>query len=221
MDKLVIFDLDGTLLDTIEDIRNALNKTLLKNGINANYSKDEVKSFIGSGALKLVTRALKKQNINDEEFILKIKDEYNSIYFNASNIYSCPFIGIIDMLDKLKRENFKLVVFSNKPDNNVKFIIDYYFKKNTFDMVRGQIDGIKPKPSVEGLNIILENFKNIQKDNIYYIGDSNIDMEIGKNAKLKTIGVSWGYCDKDILKSYKPYKIVDTCDELLNMLIKN
>lgn len=220
MEKLVIFDLDGTLLDTIEDIKNALNKALINLGYNVNYSKKEVSSFVGSGALILAKRALEKLNIEDEKIILELRDEYNSIYGKSSNIYTKPFDGIKEMLEVLKHKNFKLVVFSNKPDIDTKSVIKSYFGDNLFDVVRGQIEGVKVKPNPEGLYNILKIFPTINKENIYYVGDSDVDMETGKNASLKTIGVTWGYRDKSILESYNPTIIVDSVESLFKTLTK-
>lgn len=221
MEKLVIFDLDGTLLDTIDDIRNALNKALNNLGFNINYTKEEVTSFVGSGATMLATRALKKFNISDEETILKLKDEYNRLYAKSSSILTKPFDGIKEMLEKLKKENTKLVVFSNKPDSDTKSVINTYFDSNTFEIVRGQIEGIKVKPSPEGLIKILENYPCIDTNNIYYVGDSDVDMETGINANLKVVAVTWGYRSEELLKSYNPYRIVNTVTELFNILKNN
>lgn len=220
MDKLVIFDLDGTLVDTLPDIKNAVNNALNNCGFIVDYNEDEIMSFIGSGEYLLIKRALKKFNVDDEDVIKRVRKEYNTLYHNACCNQTKVFDGITSGLYKLKENGYKLVVFSNKPDSETKKVINKYFESGLFDFVRGGIEGFPIKPNKEGIELILKHFNIINTNNVYYVGDSDVDMQTGLNANLKTIGTSYGYKPYEVLNSFNPYKVVKTPSELFELILK-
>lgn len=214
MDKLVIFDLDGTLVDTLPDISNALNLALNNCGYKANYSYSEIKTFIGSGEYLLIKRSLVPFNQTLEEEIIKVRKEYSKIYHENCNVYSKPYDGIINELNTLKERGFKLAVLSNKPHSETTKVVSTYFPSNFFDYVRGGVDGFPIKPSIDGVLLTLKELHISDTRDVYYVGDSNVDMQTGINASLKTIGTSYGYCSKDVLLGFNVYKVIDHPTEL-------
>lgn len=221
MQKLVIFDLDGTLVDTLPDISWAMNKALNNLGYNGSYSLEEMKTFIGSGEYILTKRAVEKQGIYEEEKIKEVQKMYNSIYTANCKNLTKPFEGIIDGLERLKENGFKLVVFSNKPHTETLKVVNYYFREGMFDYVRGGVEGFPIKPAIDGINVILNKLSIIDTTNTYYVGDSDVDMKTGINASLKTIGTSYGYCKRIVLESFNPYKVVDSVNELFELILNN
>ena len=215
--KIIIFDLDGTLIDTIYDIKDAMNKALSICGYNISYTNDQMETFIGSGEYLLVKRALEFIGIFDEEKIVELRKLYKQIYTNNCKNNSIVFDGMIEGLKKLKLKGYKLCIFSNKPHTEVSKIANHYFEDGLFDIVRGSFDHIPVKPNREGLDIILNELNVIDTANVYYVGDSKVDMQTGINAGLYTIGVSYGYEKKEVLYSYNPQKVVDTVEELINL----
>ena len=220
MNKLVIFDLDGTLVNTLPDISNALNLALNNCGYNANYSSEEIKQFIGSGEYLLIVRSLVKFNQTNEEEIIKVRKEYSKIYHENCNVFSKAYDGIFEQLELLKANGFKLAVLSNKPHSETTKVVETYFPKNYFAYVRGGMDGFPIKPDVSGVNLILQELNISDKNDVYYVGDSNVDMQTGLNASLKTIGTSYGYCSKEVLKSFNVYFVIDSPNELSKVILK-
>lgn len=221
MDKLVIFDLDGTLVNTLPDISNALNQALNNCGYQANYTSEEIKAFIGSGEYLLIKRSLVAFNQTNEDEIIKVRKEYSRIYHESCNVYSKPYEGIQDELDLLKANGFKLCVLSNKPHSETTKVVETYFPKNYFAYVRGGMDGFPIKPDVAGIKLIYETLNITSTNNVYYVGDSNVDMQTGINASLKTIGTSYGYCTKEVLESFNVYKVIDKPSELSLVILSN
>lgn len=193
MIELVVFDLDGTLLNTLDDIVNSVNYALIKNNLQA-YEKEEIKYMIGNGVDLLIKRAV-KDNMNKFD---NVKNDYLEHYHNNCEIYTKPYDGIIEGLLKLKKDNKKLAVFSNKPNDDTNKIINKYFP-NIFDMVLGKKESNRIKPFPDGVNEIKKSLNIF--DNGVFVGDSDVDVETGKNANMKTIGVLWGFRNEQYLKA--------------------
>lgn len=209
MDKLIIFDLDGTLLNTLEDICNSLNYALRSNDLPS-HSNLEVRCMIGSGVDVLITKAIG----NDKTKFDAVKESYLNHYSNHNACYTKPFDGIKEELYKIKNKGYKIAVFSNKPDNDTQSIILKYFG-NIFDYVLGKKDKNRIKPYPDGLNEIKKNLK-ICNNNCIFVGDSDVDVMTGKNANIKTIAVTWGYRDKTVLQGAD--FIIDSPSELFNVI---
>ena len=217
MKKLVIFDLDGTLLNTIEDISDAFNYALINNGLRK-ASIDEIKYFVGSGVDNLVKRAITKIKSEEEidKYFDSIKELYLSEYVRVQKNKTRLYEGIMDLVINLKSLNIKVAVLSNKPDSDVKEIIKYYFKDFSFDYVQGQNKEIGIKPSSLGINKILESL-NIKKEDALMVGDSDVDVLTGINANVDACAVLWGFRKKEELLKAK--YIVSNTLELYEVIV--
>lgn len=203
MYKWMIFDLDGTLVNSISDIRNAINITFNNNNLDAKYTDDDCIKFIGSGARVLIKRALEKFS-NDDLLLEKLLKEYNEYYNKHSLIITKPFDGAVETLEYLKSNNIKLGVLSNKPDVDTKNIVKHFFN-DIFDVVQGQVSYLKTKPDPEGINYICKEF-NIKKEELLYVGDMSNDMEVSINSNIDFCLCDFGYGKYQKLDKYK-YKI--------------
>lgn len=211
--KAVIFDLDGTLLNTYEDLANAVNFALEQNGLPTHIA-EKYKIFAGNGTDMMITRALPLDKRNDE-----MLDKVRKLYFEYYNAHSgeCtrPYDGIVDMLSELKSRGFKLAVVSNKIDFMTRAVVKEYFGDTMFDFVTGQCDGIIPKPDPSMVYKVMEQF-GVTADECIFVGDSGVDAETGKNANMFTVGVLWGFRDKKELLECGASTVISKADELLN-----
>ena len=216
MIKCAIFDLDGTLLDTITTITYYANLVLNKEGIRE-ISEEECKYFVGNGAKKLIDRIMESREIKDDCVALRVYEDYNCEY-NSNTLYLTePYEGIRELLIALKDKGIKMAVLSNKPDLATKSIIPSFFP-DTFSIVRGGKDGVPLKPAPDGVFEICKDL-GVSEDEIMYVGDTNVDMKTGKNAGAGiTVGVSWGFRTRDELVSSGADVIVDKPLEILNLL---
>ena len=197
MIKACIFDLDGTLLDTITTITYYVNLILRREGLGE-ITEDECKYFAGNGAKKLIERSLSKFGIDDEEIFLRVLSDYMDAYNEAPLYLTRPYDGIPELVEGLRGAGVRLAVLSNKPDEAVGDIIDSFFK-GSFEIVRGGRDGVPLKPDPAAVFDILAEM-GIDRDEALYVGDTNVDMLTGRAAGAhKTIGVSWGFRKVDEL----------------------
>ncbi len=206
MYRCCIFDLDGTLLNTLEGIAYTTNLTLQAYDMEP-FEVERFKTFVGDGAGKLIERVLKERG--DEE--LALYDEMLALYhknFAAHSMYKIePYEGIVELLHSLKAKGLKLAVFSNKPHERVIENIETVFGKDIFDHLQGEKPGVNRKPDPAGAYETMESL-GVAKEECLYIGDTNTDMMTGKNAGLDTVGVTWGFRDEAELRSYDPAYIV-------------
>ena len=210
--KCVIFDLDGTLLDTLEDMHDSINRVLKTHNLEQK-SLDFVRCAVGNGYKVFVDKCVNTDNIELKKEIL---NEYSIDYTNNCDIKTKPYEGIIPLLKKLKSNNIKIAIVSNKGDKAVNELNSKYFD-GLFDYVFGIKDGILPKPNPDLIYSIIES-SNIDKDNIIYVGDSDVDINTANNAGIKCISVSWGFRTKRFLELNGAKTIIDTPNELLNHL---
>ena len=197
MIKCCIFDLDGTILDTITTITHYVNVILKKHGIEP-VTVDECKYFAGNGAYKLIERSLNSKGIYDEERIKQLLSEYVPAYDEAPLYLTDAFDGISDMLAQLKARGMKLAVLSNKPDTSVKSIVEHFFP-GVFDEAAGGMDGVPLKPDPTAAVGILERL-GISESETAWVGDTSTDIETGKNLKAAlSIGVLWGFRKREEL----------------------
>ena len=198
--KACIFDLDGTLLDTINTIAYYGNNALEAFGYKA-IDSEEYKYFAGNGARILIERMLAFSGVTDEAEIQKVLKKYLDEYDSDTRYKTAVFDGINDLLCALRENGLKCAVLSNKPHNATLEVIEYFFGENVFDVVYGQREGypIKPDPTVA---IEIGKEFGATPDECLYVGDTAIDMETGKGAGYYTIGVLWGFRKRDeLLKS--------------------
>lgn len=210
--KCVIFDLDGTLLNTIYDLNEALNHVFAEYNLSKK-SVEETTRNIGNGIRNLIIRSMGSEN-NIDEIFKKFMDYYNS----HVDVYTKPYDGINDLLLYLKNKDIKLAVISNKNIVPLTTLINNHFP-NMFDIVLGDGMGYKRKPDSEIINECL-NKLNIKKEEVVYIGDSDIDILTTNNSNILGIFVSYGYRDKKILEENGAKIICDSVLELKEYLAK-
>ena len=198
MYTLIIFDLDGTLLNTIGDLSSAVNYALRNNGLKE-ISIDEAKAYIGNGIKRLCT--LSCGGIKEDLVFSDFKKYYPMHCLDLTK----PYDGINELLNHLKNK-YKLGVLSNKKDELVKKIIDHYFP-NIFDFSYGERDNIRRKPDREWMDIILKE-NNLSQSDVLYIGDSEVDIEFAKNAGVDSIICTWGF--------RSPSELMNTNARLIN-----
>ena len=216
MYKVAIFDLDGTLLDTLKDLADACNFALRSYGF-PEHQIEEYKYFLGNGAYKLIERALPIGK-KDAETIGKVLGEFKKYYEKHKSDFTKPYDGIEELLIALKEAGIKTAVVSNKPHEFAVEIVERYFAKS-FDIVFGKREGYLAKPDPTTVIETLNYFK-CKKEEAVYIGDSDVDMFTGKNAGLFSIGVAWGFRGARELSAAGANKIVYTSEELLSEIIK-
>lgn len=215
MTNVVIFDLDGTLLNTIEDISDSLNIALSNEGYPT-FDSETTKAFVGSGVNIMIERALKGQEYDDKIF-LRIKECYMKEYAVRQAIKTHPYNGTIGLLIKLKELGLKIGLLSNKPHEDTLKVVDHYFGLDKFDIVLGQRPGIPVKPDPTALFELLELFNSTKEETIF-IGDSDVDMKTALNGGLKKIGVLWGFRTKKDLEENNADYIVNSTDEIIKII---
>lgn len=187
--RLVIFDLDGTLIHSLPDIVSSCNHALKAGGFPV-HSYGEYLTFIGDGSYKLVERALPQRH-REEETIQKVLALYSEHYRHHFDVETRPFSGVVEMLEALIDRDVLLAVLSNKGDSFTKEMVEELFPA-TFEMALGQREGIPQKPAPQGVEEILRELQ-IPKEDCCFIGDSDVDILTAKNAGIPAIGVTWGY----------------------------
>ena len=215
MKKAVIFDLDGTLLNTLDDLADSTNYALSKFGYPTR-TIEEVRQFVGNGVAKLIERAIPegKNNSNFEECLAIFKENY------AQNMYNktAPYNGIIEMLSNLKSKGIKIAVVSNKFDLAVKELCKKYFE-GFIDFAAGENEaqGIKKKPAPDTVISVLNEF-NFAPEDAVYVGDSDVDIMTAKNSKMPCISVTWGFRDEKFLLENGATILINAPSEIYNHL---
>lgn len=216
MYRACIFDLDGTLTDTLESLTYSVNTTLRILGLSQ-ITEEQCKAFVGSGARKLIERSLKAAGDSELIHIEKAMEVYGQIFKENCTYQVAPYEGIADMLETLKGLGVKLAVLSNKPHEQTQDVVTTFFGNNTFTCVWGQQEGIPRKPDPTAVFMIAEDLS-VAVDECLYIGDSDIDMKTGSAAGVTTIGVSWGFRSKKVLKENGAIHIVDKAEEIISIV---
>ena len=215
MKKLCIFDLDGTLTNTLGSIAHFLNTELRKYNI-PDVTEDEVKVFTGDGAYNLVERVLKKNGIEDAGLLKNILISYVSSY-DADYLYLCKlYAGIKELVGELKKRGIKVACLTNKPHQTAISIISHFFNDD-FSLIWGQREGFPIKPDPSGAFEIMKELKVEAKDALY-IGDTKTDVLTGKGAGCFTVGVLWGFRDRKELEEAGADAIIENPNKLLGFL---
>ena len=215
MRKLCIFDLDGTLTNTLGSITHFLNNELEKHGLKL-ASAQEVKDFTGDGARSLVERILAERNINDGVLLEDILSSYVASY-DADYLYLCKlYPGIKETIEELKKQDINVACLTNKPHQTAISIIDSFFG-SSFSFVWGQREGFPIKPDPSGAIEIMKHFALSPKQTLY-IGDTATDVRTGKSAGCFTIGVLWGFRGIGELTEAGADAIIKDPSEILNFL---
>lgn len=216
MIKLCIFDLDGTVLDTVHTIAYYGNYALSKNGIDP-IDDEEYKYFAGNGAVNLIKRALRFRNVLTEETFQKVFQDYNAAYNADTSYLTAPFDGIQETLDAIKAQGIQIAILSNKPHFATVGVITSLFGEGYFNCVYGQREGIPIKPDPTSVLQILSEV-GVNKDECLYIGDTGTDMTTGKNAGLYTVGVLWGFRGKEELMENGADMVIEHPQQLLEYI---
>jgi phosphoglycolate phosphatase len=214
MGKLVIFDLDGTILDTLKDIAYYSNEMLEHFGYPLRTDK-EIMQFIGNGAKKLVQRCLPDDI--DEQRLEECLNYYNDIYTKSGSVRTCVFDGMKEVCLTLKQRGYKLAILTNKPQETTDKVHERYMADMGFDMVVGQRANAKIKPDPTEALKIAEKL-NVSVDNTYFVGDGETDVETAINAKMNGVSVLWGYRSKTQLEKAGAKAFANKPSDLLKLV---
>lgn len=212
MIKTIIFDLDGTLLNTLNDLKESTNFALEKYG-HPSRTIEEVRNFVGNGVKRLIELAVPKgmNELSFEQCLSDFKQHYKQNMYNST----APYEDILELLDRLDDEGIQIAVVSNKFDAAVKELCKKYFV-NRIEVAIGESQNIRKKPAPDS---VFEAMKllNAHKESTLYVGDSDVDIQTAKNAGLRSVGVSWGFRDEELLKSEGANYIIHKPLELLRI----
>lgn len=215
MIKGVIFDLDGTLLNTLADLHNITNKTLEAFGYPLR-SMEEVERFVGNGARPLIRRALPDDLVISEEELEKIYAVMHENYFRYQNQLAKVYDGMEEVLQTLKARGIRTAIVTNKPHDAAEEILHRYFE-GLIELSQGAQDGIPTKPHPALCEKVLAEFQ-LKPEECIYVGDSDTDIDTAKNAGMLPVSVTWGFRRRDFLIEHGAEHFADTPAELLNYL---
>ena len=210
--KLIIFDMDGTILNTIDDLTISLNYAREKFGFNS-LSVDEVKALTGNGIRRLVSDGLKDA---PEDVIGNVFDCFYDHYKIHCNDNTRPYEGVNDTISALKDEGYLCAVLSNKVHSAVLDLCRAHFD-GLFDYILGNTDGLKPKPDPDGIIRILDT-ANVEKKDALMVGDSDVDIQTGYNAGIDVVGATYGFRSEALLKIMGVKNLIHTPSDLLDLL---
>lgn len=212
--RLIIFDMDGTILDTLKDLTDSLNYALKKSGF-PQRTIEEVRGFVGNGIQKLIERGVPKETKREE--IQKVFEDFTDYYSKHCADTTKPYDGILKVLLELKKSGYLTAVVSNKADYAVRALCDEYFK-GIFDAVSGERENIRKKPAPDTVNAVLEELNVLRKEAIY-IGDSEVDIKTAENAGMDSISVDWGFRSREELLKNNAKKIISNPKDILNEIL--
>lgn len=212
--KLVIFDLDGTLLDTLDDLSAAVNYAMEQRGF-PKHTRDEYMKMVGHGARNLISQALPLEHAHDEALIDAVLADFRTYYNAHIDVYTKPFPGIPELIAKLHQERVLMAVASNKFQEGTAHLIKEFFPEIPFVAILGNRPGFPLKPDPEVVDEILRK-AGLSKADAVMVGDSDTDMETADNSGIRGIAVGWGYRD---MKHTPGLTVAETIEELQKLLI--
>ena len=212
MINTIIFDLDGTLVDSLEDLADTMNLLLEKRGYPT-YKLEQYRYFVGNGLVKLIERALPQEH-RDE--IRDLKQEFDKIYNQNCLNKTKPYPGIIKLLNSLKDKGYNLAIVTNKPQVHASKIAKTLFP-DCFKYIFGNSERHPKKPDPCLTNLVINLF-DVKKNEVVYIGDSDVDIQTAKNTKVKSIGAAWGFRGAAELTKYGADYVAYHADEILEVL---
>ena len=216
MIKICIFDLDGTLLDTLGNIAGHMNRTLAKYSL-APFPVSDFKYFVGNGARILTERALRARGVYTPEFFEDFFADFAASYAASPDEGVLVYDGISALLDGLTKRGIRAAVCTNKPDAAAKRSIDRFFAEGTFSDVLGARDGFPLKPAPDGVFALLEKY-GIKKEEAVFVGDSDVDMQTAVASGLRGFGALWGFRTAKELTDAGAYRLLSAPTELLSYL---
>ena len=218
MIKAIIFDLDGTLADTISAIQAGLNLTMRSFGY-PEHSYDEVLSYVNNGARELCRRAMPKELQSDEGLVDAVKADYDKKYAETYHLTDKTYEGVVEALSALKASGYKIAVLSNKQDEFVKKLCLKLLPDGICDACYGQRDSYPAKPDKTVPHLVAKEL-GVTPSECEFVGDSDVDVKTAKNAGMLSVGVAWGYRPPEMLLSLGADLIVNTPDEIVKFIVK-
>lgn len=216
--KAVIFDLDGTLLDTLADIADAANRVLTANGY-PKHPEQDYRWFVGDGSAVLIKRALPPDH-RDTENVQACLERFIADYNQHWHRKTVPYPGIMELLDTLQARQLKLAVVTNKPHRFTGKMIAHYFPKTPFDPIFGLREGIPKKPDPKQTLAAARQMA-VAPHDCLFVGDSDVDIETARRAGIRSIGAGWGFRPKSELIDAGADHIIDHPMEILSLLTEN
>lgn len=213
--KLAIFDMDGTILSTLDDLANGVDYALSENGLPAR-NKQETRAALGRGVRFLIEQSV-PAGLSDAE-ISKVEEDFLKYYKVHSMDNTRPYDGIVELIKEVRASGVKTAVVSNKIDSAVKELCANFFE-GAFDVAYGERPEIPKKPDPKPINAIIDEF-GLSKDEVVYIGDSEVDLLTANNAGINHIIVTWGFRDRDFLVQNGAKTLVESMDELKEQICK-
>ena len=215
MYKLCVFDMDGTFVNSIGDIADAMNRSLVAMGYKT-YPEEDYCRMVGDGMRVLCERALPN---DDKDELEKLISLYKEDYLNNCCVRTAPYDGMVDLIYDLKRNGIKSAILSNKPHDQVMEISEKIFEKDLFDEIIGNSERFPIKPAPDSLYYIMDKY-NAANNETVYIGDSDVDMILGKKADVYTIGAAWGFRGEKELLNAGADDIAHNAEELGSLILK-
>lgn len=215
MKKLIVFDLDGTLLNTIADLAQSTNYALKENGF-PQHNVEEYNYFVGNGINKLFERALPETD-RKEENVLRIRKTFLPYYDEHNTDCSKPYPDIPELLGFLRVQGYKLAVASNKYQKATEKLVHHFFPEIPFVAIFGQREGVKVKPDPSILYDIFT-IADIPANDVLYIGDSGVDMQTASHAGVTSVGVTWGFRPRTELEEHNASFIADKAEDIVGIL---
>ncbi len=210
--KAALFDMDGTITDSLESIAHTTN-TVLKEFGYPEIELERFKTIVGDGAETQIRRVMKIHGVSDEDIIQKVYARYLEEFEEGCLYHVTPCKGVPELIEKMKARGMKIAVCSNKPHAKSVKVADAVYPAGTFDLVIGQKEGIPKKPAPDMALMAAKEF-GVEPSECLYLGDTNTDMKTGIGAGMFTIGVLWGFRDRAELEELHPDAIVTTPDEV-------
>lgn len=217
MIRTVVFDLDGTLLNTIDDLADACNFVCRNNGWQE-HTTEEIKSMVGHGIPNLVER-FSPEDQRSPLLLMSTLSKFSEYYGKHNLDKTRPYPGIAELLGSLKEKGLKLAVYSNKADEFSRHIVEHFFS-GTFDIVRGKLPAVPVKPDPTGLNALLREL-DARRPETLFVGDSDVDIETAHNARLHACGVTWGFRSRQELEAQHPEHLADSPEALEAWILEN
>ena len=215
MKKIVIFDLDGTLLDTMEDLAVACNEILARHELPTHEIED-YRHFVGSGVMRLVERIL-PEKLRTEEFVAELRAEFVKYYSANIDKHTKIYTGVVLLMEELERRDIALAVASNKFQDGTRKLVSKFFPRQKFAAVLGQRPDVPLKPHPQIIREIIQ-ITSFTPDKILFVGDSGIDIETAKAAGVESVGVTWGFRSREELEECGADHIVDNPRDILKLL---
>ncbi|MBO6026192.1 MAG: HAD family hydrolase [Bacteroidales bacterium] len=212
--KIVIFDLDGTLLDTLDDLSAAVNYAMEQRGF-PQHTRREYMKMVGHGARNLMSQALPLEHAHDEAIIDAVLADFRAYYNTHIDVFTKPFPGIRELIAELHRKDIRLAVASNKFQEGTEHLIKEFFPDIPFEAILGNRPGFPLKPDPEVVGEVLQK-AGLSKADTVMVGDSDTDMETALNGGIRSIAVGWGYRD---MRGIKGLTVVETIEELQKLLL--